>query len=127
MHVKINSIKDKPGFYTVVPDGPVDSESHVDFRSKLNPILNDKTRGILLDLSAVNYISSAGLGVLFSIKKILIQNNGELLFCGMRPQIKKLFEIVKALPKETVFTNAAEADKYFYAIMNEEIKKQKKS
>ena len=127
MRVKINSIKDKEGFYTVIPDGPIDSESHAEFRNKINSILSKKTKGILIDLSNVDYISSAGLGVLFSIKKLLVENNGELLFCGMKPQIKKLFEIVKALPKETVFTNAAEADKYFYAIMNEEIKKQKKS
>ena len=126
MHVKISSIKGKEGFYTVLPDGPIDSESHTEFKSKLNPILNKTTRGILLDLTNVDYISSAGLGVLFSVKKILIENGGELLFCGMKPQIKKLFEIVKALPKETVFTNAAEADKYFYAIMNDEIKKQGK-
>lgn len=126
MHVKITSIKDKEGFFTVVPDGPIDSESHTDFRSKINHILTKSTKGILLDLSHVDYISSAGLGVLFSIKKSMIENGGELLFCGMKPQIKKLFEIVKALPSETVFASAAEADKYFYAIMNAEIKKQQK-
>lgn len=125
MHVQIDSSKAKDGIYKALPDGPIDSETHAEFREKLEPLLTEKTRVILLDLTRVNYISSAGLGVLFSLKKKLLANKGELLFTGVQPQIKKLFEVVKALPKETLFVSAEEADRYFYTIMNQEIDRQR--
>ncbi len=126
MHVRIDSSKSKEGYYKITPTGANDSETHEDFNRQLQPILTRSTRCIVMDLSDVNYISSAGLGALFSIKKKLMENKGELLFTGLQPQIKKLFEIVKALPRETLFVSADEADKYFYQMMNEEIDRQNK-
>jgi anti-anti-sigma factor len=124
MHVKINPNKDKEGFYTVVPFGPIDSDSYLDFSDKTGPLLIKTTRGIIMDLANVDYISSAGLGVLFTIKKFLKDNRGDLLFCNLKPQIKRLFEIVNALPKETLFKNVEEADAYLYNMMTQEIERE---
>lgn len=127
MQVKITSNKDKEGYFTVVPYGSIDSDTHEIFKEKVMPVLDKPVKMLLVDLSNVDYISSAGLGVLFTIKKALIANKGELLFCNLKPQIAKLFEVVKALPKESVFRTVEEADRYFYSIMNEEIKRQEKN
>ena len=124
MQVKIVPHKNKDGFYTVVPYDSIDSDTHQVFKAKIQQLLLQGPRMVLLDLSGVDYISSAGLGALFSLKKSLMANKGELLFRNLKPQISKLFEIVKALPKESVFKSIEEADKYFYGVMNEEIRKQ---
>ena len=94
-------------------------------KQKIAPLLCDTTHGILIDLKNVEYISSAGLGVLFSVKKFMTGVGGDLVFCNLKPQIHKLFEIVKTLNKETMFRNYEEADDYFYAIMNQEIERHK--
>jgi hypothetical protein len=44
----------------------------------------------------------------------------------LKPQIKRLFEIVNALPKETLFKSVEEADAYLYRMMNREIDKDNK-
>lgn len=124
MQVQVMSNKDKEGFFTVVPFGSIDSDTHGDFRDKLAPLLVKSTKGILVDLQNIDYISSAGLGVLFSVKKYLTENKASFLFCNLKPQIKKLFDVVKVLPKDSIFTSVDEADKYFYSIMNQEIRKQ---
>lgn len=126
MQVKIATNKDKEGYFTVVPYGSIDSDTHQAFKEKVMPILDKPVKMLLVDLANVDYISSAGLGVLFTLRKALLTSKGELLFCNLKPQIAKLFEVVKALPKESVFRTVEEADKYFYSIMNEEIKKQQK-
>ena len=123
MRVDIQPIPDKPGFFKVTPHGPIDSETHDGFRQHIEPLLKDSVKGIVLDLRNVDYISSSGLGVLFMLKKRMVENKGWLLFCEMKPQIEKLFEVVKALPKDTIFSSFEEADKYFYEIMNREIKR----
>ena len=125
MRIEISPRKDKPGFFSVVPHGPIDSDTYQEFSNNINPFLNSSTRGIVIDLQDVDYISSAGLGAIFTLKKFLKSNNGDLLFCNIKPQIRKLFEIVKALPDATLFENIAEADHYFYKIMNETIEKEK--
>ena len=123
MHVKISPHGEREGHFTVTPFGPIDSDTYLDFSDKVTPLLNDKLKGILLDLANVDYISSAGLGVLFTMKKHLKGNKGDLLFCNLKPQIKRLFEIVNALPQETLFKNAEEADAYLYRMMNKELEK----
>ncbi len=125
MNVDIRPDPLKAGFFIVTPKSPIDSDTYAEFQSKLAPLLQKSSRGVIMDLKNVDYISSAGLGVLFTAKKFLVSNGGELLFCNLKPQIQRLFEIVKALPKESLFESVEEADRYFYKIMNEEIERQK--
>ena len=125
MHVQIASDPARPGVIKVTPHGPIDSDHYLDFDDKIKPLLVPTTKTIVLDLANVDYISSAGLGVLFIMKKFLKQNQGDLLFCNLKPQIRRLFEIVNALPPETLFKNTDEADAYLYKMMNKEIEKEK--
>ena len=118
MKIKINVNKDAAGSFRVIPFGPIDSDTYLDFNDAVTPLLVPATKGMVLDLENVDYISSAGLGVLFTMKKFLKNNGGDLLFCNMKPQIVRLFEIVNALPKETLFKDADEADAYLYRMMN---------
>jgi anti-anti-sigma factor len=104
----------------VTPYGPIDSDTYLDFDEKVKPLLVAGTKGIVLDLAGVDYISSAGLGVLFTMKKFLKNTGGQLLFCNLKPQIKKLFEIVNALPSETLFKSAEEADTYLWKMINQD-------
>ena len=121
MHVKISPNNDREGFYTLVPFGPISSDTYLAFSEVVTPLLIPTTRGIILDLENVDYISSAGLGVLFTMKKFLKKNGGDLLFCNLKPQIVRLFEIVNALPKETLFKDAEEADAYLYRMTHEKL------
>ncbi len=125
MQVEIKPAKDRPGFFTVIPRDSINTETVLDFQAKISPLLVKSTKNILLNLEDVDYISSAGIGALFSIKKFLRANGGDLLFCNLKPQIVKLFEIVKALPKESIFDNMDQVDEYLYKMMNQEIEKQK--
>jgi len=126
MHVKVSLSNDKEGYFKVVPFGPIDSDTYMDFNDKITPLLAQTTKGIILDLANVDYISSAGLGVIFTIRKFLKEKNGDLLFCNIKPQIRRIFEIVNALPKETLFKNAEEADAYLYRMMNKENEEKKR-
>ncbi len=123
MRVDIHSNKDREGFFTVTPHGSIDSDHYLDFSDQTTPLLVPETKGIVIDLEHVDYISSAGLGVIFTIKKFMVGNKGALLFCNLKPQIERLFEIVNALPKETLFKNVEEADAYLYRMMDEEIER----
>jgi anti-anti-sigma factor len=48
-------------------------------------------RHILLDLSAVDYISSFGLRSLLNLGKLLDSREGSLCLFGMRPAVRRVF------------------------------------
>lgn len=127
MHVEIKPNSKKKGFFTAIPHGPIDSDSHDNFRQSLSNLLVKSTKGILIDLKNVDYISSAGFGVLFSVQKFLKKQDAELLFCNLKPQIQKLFDVMKVLPSQTIFNSTEEADAYLLDIVKEEIKKQREN
>ena len=127
MRVEIKPNKKKGGFFTVIPHGPVDSDSHDNFRQALEKILVKSTKGILIDLKNVDYISSAGFGVLFSIQKFLQKQKADLLFCNLKPQIQKLFDVMKVLSSQNIFNSIEEADNYLLNIVKDEIRKQQLS
>lgn len=50
-------------------------------------------RRIVLDLSLLNYISSAGLRVVLLLAKKLKQQGGKLVLCRLQPKVYEVFEI----------------------------------
>ncbi|HVE49222.1 MAG TPA: STAS domain-containing protein [Casimicrobiaceae bacterium] len=46
---------------------------------------------VTLDLSALDYISSAGLGVLLKTQKRLMASSGRLRLSGVRPHLRDIF------------------------------------
>ncbi|MCG3175658.1 MAG: hypothetical protein MOGMAGMI_00591 [Candidatus Omnitrophica bacterium] len=126
MRIKIEDDKSRPGSYVVTPYGSIDSSTYLEFKEKTDPLLVKHPKSIVVNLEGVDYISSAGLGVLFGMKKALRTNGGDLYFCHIKPQIRRLFEIVKALPAETLFASYEEADRYLYKMMNDEIEKNRR-
>jgi len=113
------------GVYLIKAKGRIDSDTHLIFDRKIKPILLSSTKLIILDMEYVDYISSAGLSIIFQAKKIVESNNGSLIIVSLRPQIKKVFEVIKALPPHSIFENMAEVDAYLDMVQRKEIKKQK--
>jgi anti-anti-sigma factor len=73
---------------------------------------------LVLDMKHLDYISSAGLRVVFKAAKTLRASGGSVALANRQPQIVKVFEIVKALPDLQVFTNDDELDDYLRAMQS---------
>ena len=52
-------------------------------------------RRIILDFSAVKFLSSQMLGVLIALQKKAKAIKGRVVLCGMRPELMKVFKITK--------------------------------
>ena len=68
----------------------------------------------ILDMQNLNYISSAGLRCIFKAKKVVVAAGGRLLLVNLQPQVKKVLDIIKALPTTAVFVSNAELDEYLH-------------
>lgn len=66
----------------------------------------------ILDMEKLNYLSSAGLRCIFKAKKTVVSEGGRLFLVNLLPQVKKVLDIIKALPPEEVFANHGEMEEY---------------
>jgi anti-sigma B factor antagonist len=119
MALEIEITKNGPGSYTVKLTGSLDTETAEILDRRMAEVLGDglAARSIRLDLHDLTYISSVGLGSIAKIRKGL--HGGAMATVGAQPQIARVFEIAKMLPKQTVFATREEADAYLAAIQKQ--------
>jgi anti-anti-sigma factor len=76
--------------------GRVDHGNADAFKAGLEPLLKSCTADgdrLLLDLSGLEYISSAGLRVLMLAAREVKQHQGTLVLCSLQPVVQEIFEI----------------------------------
>ncbi len=93
--------------------GRLDGGNHHELDRMLLPLLeNPVLLHLVLDLQALDYISSAGLRSIFRARKALGQRDGRVLVVNPQPQVQKVFDIVKAVPVREIFRSVEELDSY---------------
>ena len=90
------------------PVGRIDNDTSPDFQSRLLGGLTDGA-AVLVDFSAVEYISSAGLRALMMGSKQSKTANGKLAVAALGPVVKEIFEISRFSMVVEVFGTTADA------------------
>jgi anti-sigma B factor antagonist/stage II sporulation protein AA (anti-sigma F factor antagonist) len=73
--------------------GRIDALSSPEIQAVLMTLIMDGARTVLIDLSGVNYISSAGLRLFLSTQKQMQKVGGEILLIGLLPQVLDVFKM----------------------------------
>jgi anti-anti-sigma factor len=82
----------------IAPEGRVDSVSSGELERLVVSRIDAGEKRVVLDLSAVEYISSAGLRVLLLAAKRLKEPPAGLVLCGMGPSVRAVLELAGFLP-----------------------------
>ncbi len=93
-------------------NGSLDSETYPALEQTLQSQMGPEIQLVAFDLKELRFISSAGLRVFFATVKKLKARGGKVAVSNMQPGVKKVFEIVKALPDLSVFASVSELDEY---------------
>lgn len=112
MSLLVSSRQKALGAYVVTLTGEINGQTYPVLENKLDQLLEERPSVIVLDMAEVNYLSSAGIRVILKTKKALAAHAGKLVFMNLQPQIKKVFEIINALPSMRVFKDLNEMDEY---------------
>ena len=91
------------------PAGRIDNDSSQTFQARLLTALTPPGAAVLVDFSAVEYISSAGLRALMMGSKQSKASNGRLAVAELGPVVKEIFEISRFSLVVQVFDTMAEA------------------
>ena len=99
--------------------GALNTDTAPDFEKRLATVQQGNHSLIVLDMKDLDYISSAGLRVIFKAAKQSKAAGGRMAAANRKPHIDKVFEILKALPDMAVFANEQELDDYLDAMQKQ--------
>jgi anti-anti-sigma factor len=98
----------RDGVLVMAPMGRLDSNTSGALEQALRDRL-DGHRRLVIDLGAVDYISSAGLRVLLVAAKRLRDGEGALVLCSLAESVRQVFEFAGFLRIFTIAASTEEA------------------
>lgn len=123
MSLSIHVDHDKPGVCKIQLSGRLDTNTSPSLESTQAELLSGDYTMLIYDMTGLEYISSAGLRVIFKGTKQIREKNGRAGVMNLQPQIRKVFDIVKAMPDVPIFENDAEMDEYLDVMQQQVLNK----
>jgi anti-sigma B factor antagonist len=95
--------------------GYVDTTTSHELEKKINSILERRIYNIVVDLSGVDYLSSAGWGIFIGEIREMREQGGDLKLSGMSPDVYEVFELLEFQNILEAYKTAEEAVERFEA------------
>lgn len=116
-------VKEKnSGVIIVSPIGSINTATAPILELEVDRVIGKSPRIVIFDMEAVDYISSMGVRVVIKTKKNLAKSSGRFVMVNLPPQIKRVFDIISALPKEEIFESIQEMDDYLTTMQRQVLK-----
>jgi anti-anti-sigma factor len=113
MPLKVTVETKAGGAYVILqPEGSIDANTYTILGAEVEAVLKKRPSLIIFNLDRVHFVSSAGIGVVLAAEKAMKALGGKALLVNLKPQIRKVFDIVQALPAQQIYNSVAELDAY---------------
>jgi anti-sigma B factor antagonist len=96
------------GVTIVEPHGRIDSTTAKEFGDRLMALVSAGRSTIMVDLTNVIYISSAGFHALLRANRATSEKQGKLALCGVIGEVKRLFDIGAFTEQFLIYPTQAE-------------------
>ena len=96
--------------------GSLDTNTAPQLEDVLEREIDSEVQVAILDMNKLEFLSSAGIRIIFKSKKLMDARKGKFMLVNLQPQVRKVFEIIKVLDIMEVFSNQAELDDYLKAM-----------
>lgn len=88
--------------------GRIDSASSPDLEKTLTDLI-PSNKGIVLDLTDINFVSSAGWWTIIRAQKELKKLNNEICLAGVNENVKDSMDLIGILPYFCLYENVVDA------------------
>ena len=92
--------------------GSLDTDTAPQLETRIDESIDSSVTTLILDMKDLEFLSSAGLGVIFMTMKELKNRQGRIMLINLQPQIQRVFEIIKAMDGMNIFKDREEMDAY---------------
>ena len=105
-----------PASYMVVLKGSLDHDTTQHFEREIQKLLRFKPRRVVINMSGVDYVSTAGIHAIFKLRERMKEGGGDISFFVLQHQVKAILKAVKKAPLENIFYTEEEADIFLRAL-----------
>lgn len=74
--------------------GFLDAHTAPKFEQSIQDLVTESRNKIIVSMTDLNYISSAGLGVFMGFIEEIRENDGDIKLCCMSPKVFKVFDLL---------------------------------
>jgi anti-anti-sigma factor len=113
--IQVQEVKSLPGTAMVILNGSIDAKTVITFQTHLNSV---KERGIerfIMDMEAVKYVNSTGLGYLINLSDSVTPDKGGISLVKVQPKVKVVFDMLGLNAFFKIFSTRDEALKHLQA------------
>jgi anti-sigma B factor antagonist len=103
------SVSREPGYAVLSVAGDVDAGTEQPFRDALTSVLAHGAARIVVDLSRVAFMSSAGIGVLMGVRRVLADGGGSLVLASPHGQVAQVLSMAGVAEVIPVTASVADA------------------
>ncbi len=75
--------------------GRLDASSAKDFKDKINSLVKEKCIKVIIDMGAVDFIDSSGLGSLVASLRSVNKSGGDIKICSLQNKVRAIFELTR--------------------------------
>ena len=86
----------------LAPSGRIDTTTSAAVDNAVRGAVDAGARALVIDFSAVDYISSAGLRVFLVLARRMRDLGGRLVLCGLGQPVRQVFQLAGFLPLFTI-------------------------
>ena len=107
----IEKIQDDINIYRLI--GRLDTNTSARFEQKLFQTISGGSKKMIVDFKDLNYISSAGIRLIFIAYKALMREDGRIILCSMQKYVREIFKMTGIDSFVPILDNMDEALKAF--------------
>jgi len=103
-------IEDKgAAVFLAVQEERLDAHNSGELKNQMLKLFEEGKNNLVVDLQAVRFVDSSGLGALVSGFKNASSRNGNLKLSGLQLQVKSMFELTRLHRVFEIYTDSSEA------------------
>lgn len=112
--MSLTIVADDSATPTLSLSGRLDTHTAPELDQKLTALFaaNGNIQRLVFDLSRLVYLSSAGIRCFVRARKAVEPAGGKVALINPQPAVRKVLDIVKAMPPGGIFSSTAELDAY---------------
>jgi anti-anti-sigma factor len=101
--------REEKGIIIISLEGEVDISATDSIRGKLKKLSDEKKKSVLIDMTAVPYIDSSGLGMFVETMQEISKYGGKIKLMKLTADVKKVFELTRLNKFFDIFDEEKEA------------------
>lgn len=99
--------------YKIIISKKLELENSSELWIFLKTIIDGGAKKILINMKDIEYIDSAGIGILINTAKLIRKKNGDILLSNVSAEIKNIFKVVSLQDFINLFPTEVEAINHF--------------